>query len=61
MKKYIYQGIFKNIGFMTLGVALFFSSFTVGESTVIGGIMHLLGCAFVCGSTHNIHDLFKHK
>jgi hypothetical protein len=39
-----------------LGIVLFFLSFHVGESSILGGIMHLSGCAFFCTGVHGIHD-----
>ena len=52
MKKYMHRGVLHNIGFLLVGAGLFFSSFVVGESTLIGGIMHLSGCAFFCCGVH---------
>lgn len=52
MKKYMHRGVLHNIGFLLVGAALFFLSFLVGESTVVGGIMHLSGCAFFCCGIH---------
>jgi len=42
---------------MALGAALFALSFHVGESSIIGMIMHLSGCAFFCTGVHGIHDV----
>jgi len=42
----------KNFGMILLGVATFFLSFKMGESTLVGGIMHLAGCSFVCLGVH---------
>lgn len=61
MERYIHKGIFKNLVFMFIGVVLFLASFHVGEGTILGTIMHLSGCSIFCGSTHGIHDLYKHK
>ena len=44
--------IIKNVLYVLVGAALFFLSFHVGESTLIGGFMHLTGCAFVCLGVH---------
>lgn len=52
MKPYLNKSNFKNFGFLLVGATLFFSSFAVGESTLIGGIMHLSGCAFFCCGVH---------
>ena len=52
MKKYIHKNNLSNLGFLIVGAALFFGSFSIGEATLIGGIMHLTGCAFFCCGVH---------
>jgi hypothetical protein len=52
MKAYVNRENFKNVGFLIIGMFLFFTSFTVGESTLLGGSMHLSGCAFFCCGVH---------
>ena len=52
MKQYLHKGAFTNLCYMATGVTLFFLSFRVGESTLVGGIMHLLGCALSCAGFH---------
>jgi hypothetical protein len=52
MKKYINKENLSNLGFLFIGAALFFSSFAIGESTLVGGFMHLSGCAFFCCGVH---------
>lgn len=52
MKKYIHRGVLSNLGFLLVGASLFFFSFVIGESTLIGGISHLSGCAFFCCGVH---------
>jgi hypothetical protein len=52
MERYIHKGILSNLGFLLIGGSLFFSSFIVGENTLIGGLMHLSGCAFFCCGVH---------
>ena len=52
MKKYMHRGVLNNIGFLCIGATLFFTSFIIGESTILGGIMHLSGCAFFCCGVH---------
>lgn len=52
MKKYMHRGILSNLGFLSVGATLFFTSFIIGESTWIGGLMHLTGCAFFCCGVH---------
>jgi hypothetical protein len=47
----------KNGFFMLVGVGMFFLSFHVGESSLIGGILHLSGCAVFCSNLHSIHDV----
>jgi hypothetical protein len=48
----MHKGVLSNLGFLIVGGTLFFTSFIVGESTWIGGIMHLSGCAFFCCGVH---------
>lgn len=52
MKKYIHKNNLANLGFLTLGITLFSTSFSIGESTLIGMIFHLSGCAFFCVGIH---------
>lgn len=52
MKQYIHKDAFYNLLNLIVGASLFFGSFIVGESTLIGGIMHLSGCAFFCCGVH---------
>jgi hypothetical protein len=61
MIKRIVKSSIPNLFQAGLGVGLFFLSFHIGESTIIGGICHLSGCAIFCGSIHNIHDLYNHQ
>ena len=42
----------KNLLFLASGASLFYLSFTVGESSLIGGAMHLSGCALFCAGVH---------
>ena len=53
MKKYIHKNNLKNLFCMIFGVILFFTSFHVGEESLIGGIFHLAGCALFCASIHS--------
>lgn len=52
MKKYVHKGTLSNLANLVVGAALFFYSFHVGEGTLIGGAMHLSGCAFFCCGVH---------
>jgi len=45
-----------SIWHMILGATLFFLSFKVGEAGLLGGAMHLVGCAFFCTGVHGLHD-----
>lgn len=42
---------------MAVGASLFYGSFGVGEAGLLGGAMHLIGCAFFCTGVHGIHDV----
>jgi hypothetical protein len=57
MVQRIIRNNYKNFGLMGLGGFLFFLSFHVGEASLLGGIMHLSGCAFFCTGVHGIHDV----
>ena len=67
MKPYLNRSNFKNLFWLAIGATLFFTSFAVGESTAIGGIMHLSGCACFCCGIHRrwCHEICeeecKHK
>jgi hypothetical protein len=52
MKAYFHKGTLANLAYLFVGASLFFSSFLVGESTILGGVMHLSGCAFFCCGVH---------
>jgi len=57
MVKRIIRNNYPNLLYMMLGALLFYSSFIVGESGILGGIMHLSGCAFFCSGVHGFHDV----
>jgi len=57
MVQRIIRSNYPNFLWMALGAALFALSFHVGESSIIGMIMHLSGCAFFCTGVHGIHDV----
>lgn len=57
MVKRIIKNNYTNFILMIFGAALFHYSFGVGESSVLGEIMHLSGCAFFCAGVHGIHDV----
>jgi hypothetical protein len=52
MKQYLHKGTLSNLCYIAIGMTLFFSSFHIGESTLLGGIAHLSGCAFFCVGIH---------
>ena len=52
MKQYLHKGAFTNLCYVITGATLFFLSFRIGESTLIGGIMHLAGCGLTCAGIH---------
>jgi len=42
---------------MILGVLSFFLSFQIGEGSILGGFLHLGGCALFCSGVHGLHDV----
>jgi hypothetical protein len=57
MVKRIVKSNWPNFLLMAFGASLFFLSFHVGESSFVGGFLHLSGCACFCGGSHGIHDV----
>lgn len=41
-----------NLAYMLVGITGFFTSFHVGESSLLGGFLHLGGCASFCAGVH---------
>jgi hypothetical protein len=52
MKAYIHKGTLSNLANLVVGASLFFYSFHIGESTLLGGIFHLGGCGIFCCGIH---------
>jgi len=57
MIKLLVKHNLSNAAYVVVGTAAFFFSFHIGESSLIGGLVHLSGCALFCTGIHGFHDV----